>query len=67
MFESISGTKVAVETEPARVRHKDVMQVCGDSKKIREATGWYPEVSLSQTITALLDYWRPRIGSALNT
>ena len=67
MFESISGTKVEIETEAARFRRDDVPQICGDRKKILDATGWSPQVSLQETIAALIDYWRSRIGSPLNT
>ena len=67
MFESISGTKVDIETETARVRRDDVPQICGDRKKILDATGWSPQISLQETIAALIDYWRSRIGSPLNT
>jgi len=67
MFQSISGTKVDIEIDAARVRRDDVPQICGDPKKIREATGWSPQISLQETIAALMDYWRSRIASPLNT
>jgi GDP-4-dehydro-6-deoxy-D-mannose reductase len=67
MFESISGTKVNIETDASRVRPNDVPLICGDPKKIREATGWSPQISLPGTMVALLDYWRSRIASPLNT
>jgi GDP-4-dehydro-6-deoxy-D-mannose reductase len=58
MFESVSGTKITIETDAARVRCNDVSEICGDPKKIREVTGWYPQISLPKTIADLLDYWR---------
>lgn len=67
MFESISGTKVTVETEAARVRHDDIMKVSGDPAKIREETGWHPEISLSQTIADLLEYWRQDLSPRRRT
>lgn len=67
IFESAAGRKITIETEEARVRHNDVPQICGDPKKIRETTGWHPQISLPRTIADLLDYWRPRVASLLNT
>lgn len=67
MFESVTGTKITIETDAARVRCNDVLQICGDPKKIREATGWYPQISLPKTIAGLLDYWRSQFASLLGT
>ena len=67
IFESAAGRKITIETEEARVRHNDVAQICGDRKKIRETTGWHAQISLPRTIADLLDYWRPRVASLLNT
>jgi GDP-4-dehydro-6-deoxy-D-mannose reductase len=67
LFESISGMKVNIETEEGRVRCNDVMHICGDPNKIRNATGWRPQISLRETVASLLDYWRLRIASAPNT
>ncbi len=63
MFESAAGRKVALTTEESRVRSNDVPVICGDPRKIRETTGWQPEISLSKTIADLLDYWRSQLTS----
>jgi GDP-4-dehydro-6-deoxy-D-mannose reductase len=67
MFESVSGIHVTIETEVARVRCSDVLQMCGNPKKIREVTGWYPQISLQDTIAAVLDHWRSRFASLPKT
>jgi GDP-4-dehydro-6-deoxy-D-mannose reductase len=67
MFQSISGVKVNIETEAARVRRNDVPQICGDPKKIREAIGWSPQISVQETLAVLIDYWRSKIASPLNS
>jgi GDP-4-dehydro-6-deoxy-D-mannose reductase len=64
VFESISGLKVEIETDAERVRSNDIAQICGDPSKIREQTGWCPQISLQETISALLDYWRSKIASS---
>jgi GDP-4-dehydro-6-deoxy-D-mannose reductase len=33
----------------------------GDNSKLREATGWEPQVSVEQIVEELLDYWRGRV------
>lgn len=42
------------------LRPADVAEIRGDPSKLRDATGWRPEVPLEQTLDDLLDYWRCR-------
>jgi len=63
MFESAAGRKVTLATEESRVRSNDVPLICGDPKKVRETTGWQPQISLPETIADLLDYWRSQLTS----
>jgi GDP-4-dehydro-6-deoxy-D-mannose reductase len=63
MFESISGVKVEIETDPGRVRSGEAAQICGDPTKISAATGWRPEIPLRKTLSDLLEYYRSRISS----
>jgi GDP-4-dehydro-6-deoxy-D-mannose reductase len=51
---------VRFELDPERLRPVDVPEVCGDNTKLREATGWSPEVALEQTLGDVLDWWRQR-------
>jgi GDP-4-dehydro-6-deoxy-D-mannose reductase len=46
------------EVDPARVRAHDVPEVRGDATRLREATGWAPEIPLAQTVADALDSWR---------
>ena len=46
------------ETDGELLRPVDVAEVCGDSSKLRDASGWRPEVPLEQTLDDLLEYWR---------
>jgi GDP-4-dehydro-6-deoxy-D-mannose reductase len=57
-FEAISGIKVAIEIDPARVRHGEVPRAVGDCSKIQMETGWRAQLSLDETLRSLLDYWR---------
>ena len=46
------------------LRPVDVAEIRGDPSKLRDATGWRPEVPLEQTLDDLLDYWRCRTAES---
>ena len=49
---------VKVEVDPAKLRPVDVPVIEADISKIYKDTGWKPAISLSQTITDTMQYWR---------
>src|SRR5262245_17173753 len=50
--------KVRIETDPALMRPSDTPIVLGDATRLREATGWRPEIPFDRTLDDLLNYWR---------
>jgi GDP-4-dehydro-6-deoxy-D-mannose reductase len=50
--------KVRVETDAALMRPIDTPFVLGDATRLRETTGWQPEISFDRTLDDLLNYWR---------
>ena len=50
--------KVHIETDPGLMRPSDTPIVLGDSTRLREGTGWRPEIPFDQTLDDLLNYWR---------
>jgi len=54
---------IEIRQDPARLRPSDVPVLRGSGQKIESALGWRTTISLEQTLTDLLDYWRRRIGS----
>ena len=54
----VSGARVRVEQDAARMRPSDVPVLVGDSTKFRRTTGWRPEIPFRETMSDLLDYWR---------
>jgi GDP-4-dehydro-6-deoxy-D-mannose reductase len=56
----VAGAKVEVRVDPERLRPSDVPAIVGNPRKLREATGWTPAVSLRQTLGDLLAHWRQR-------
>ncbi len=61
MIISLSKAEISVETDPAKIRPVDIPIIEADTRKIREATGWQPEIPLEKTISDTLDYWREKI------
>jgi len=57
----LSGAKVKIEQDPARLRPSDVPVLIGDCTKFREVTGWKPEIPYDKTLADMLDYWRGKI------
>lgn len=58
----LAGVRPRIEVDPQLVRPLDVS--VGDSRKLREATGWEPRVSLDESLGRLLDHWRRTLGAA---
>ncbi len=56
-----AGLQPAIEVDPARVR-ADRPSV-GDAAKLREATGWSPQIPLEDTLARLFDAWRDRLSA----
>jgi GDP-4-dehydro-6-deoxy-D-mannose reductase len=51
------------EVERSRVRAHDVPEVRGSADRLREATGWRPEIPLERTVADALDAWRDALGA----
>jgi GDP-4-dehydro-6-deoxy-D-mannose reductase len=50
--------EVLIETDPALMRPSDTPVLLGDSTKLRQQTGWQPNIPFDQTLDDLLNYWR---------
>jgi GDP-4-dehydro-6-deoxy-D-mannose reductase len=58
MFQAITGVNVAIESDPNRIRSNEIVEICGDPRKLRDLTGWCPMIPLEQTIWDLVNHWR---------
>lgn len=56
-----SGVEIKVEVDPAKLRPIDVPIIEANTTKITRDTGWKPEISIEQTISETLEYWRSEI------
>ena len=52
------------EVDPARVRSHDTPEVRGSAEKLRDATGWRPEIPLERTVADALEHWRRALRAA---
>ncbi|MBD3242375.1 MAG: NAD-dependent epimerase/dehydratase family protein, partial [Chitinivibrionales bacterium] len=54
-----STEQVAVTTDESRMRgHATSRKLTGDSRRLREETGWEPRIPLEQTLDDLFAYWQ---------
>jgi GDP-4-dehydro-6-deoxy-D-mannose reductase len=60
---ALSGREMRIELDPERLRPVDLPALRGDNAKLRAATGWSPEIPLSQTLADLLAWWRERVAA----
>lgn len=55
---ALAAVDVKVCEDPDRYRPADIPVIFGSSDKLRDHTGWAPEIPLAQTIADVLDEWR---------
>jgi GDP-4-dehydro-6-deoxy-D-mannose reductase len=53
-------TPLRLTIDPELVRPVEVPRLVGDASRLRAATGWSPEISLADTLAAVLDDARDR-------
>jgi GDP-4-dehydro-6-deoxy-D-mannose reductase len=51
-----------LEVDPALLRPVELPVLRGSHDRLTRATGWEPEIPISQTLTDLLEDWRVRLG-----
>jgi GDP-4-dehydro-6-deoxy-D-mannose reductase len=55
--------EVEVEVDPNRLRPADIPALVGEPRRLREATGWTPEIPFDRTLQDLLEHWRGRAAA----
>jgi len=61
---ALSGSELELLTGSVDVRAVDVPVLRGDAAKLRQATGWSPEIPLDDTLRDVLAYWQEQPASA---
>jgi GDP-4-dehydro-6-deoxy-D-mannose reductase len=59
----VDQTRVRVEVrpDPERMRPNDMPLILGNPQRIHQEVGWAPAMTIEQTMSDLLDYWRQRM------
>jgi len=58
---SRSRVPVRIETDPERLRPSDVPSLVANTARLRETTGWQPEIPFERTLDDLLASWRQAV------
>jgi GDP-4-dehydro-6-deoxy-D-mannose reductase len=58
----IAGVQVEVRVSSERLRPVDTPELRGDNGKIVRDTAWEPQISMKDTLSALVAHWRQVIG-----
>ena len=54
---------IEVEVDPERYRPADVPVIYGSAEKLRETTGWKPQIPFEQTVEDVLEEWRESVST----
>lgn len=60
----MTALEVEARTDPALARPSDPPLLLGDPGRLREATGFAPEIPLERSLADLLEWWRRQLASA---
>jgi GDP-4-dehydro-6-deoxy-D-mannose reductase len=58
---ALADTEIDHVVDPALVRAHEVMDVRGDATRLRELTGWEPEIPIERTLADSVAWWREEI------
>ena len=58
---SFTDKIIKVEKDIKRFRPNDVPVFIGDSSKLKEISGWKPEIPIEKTLKDILEYWRENV------
>ncbi len=61
----IAPISVEHVVDPARVRAHEVMDLRGDASRLRDATGWEPEIPFRQTLADTIEWWERELTREL--
>jgi GDP-4-dehydro-6-deoxy-D-mannose reductase len=57
------SVRFEIQQDPALMRPSDEAIIAGDTTKFRSQCDWKPEISLTTTLTDMLEWWRSRLSS----
>jgi GDP-4-dehydro-6-deoxy-D-mannose reductase len=57
----LSELQVSLLQDPALLRRSEQRFVAGDATKLKQATGWQPQIALKETLKAMLQDWLAKV------
>ncbi|MHB8645341.1 MAG: GDP-mannose 4,6-dehydratase [Thermomicrobiales bacterium] len=58
----LAPVAITIERDPARLRPSDAPVMMADTTRLRQATGWQPDISLEQSLDETLAWWRAALA-----
>lgn len=58
---AVTDTKPEVKQDPAKMRPADNPLIYGSYQKLKDATGWQPEISIETTLADAMSDWRSKV------
>ncbi len=53
--------KIAVQKDESKYRPDEIKSICGKNSRFRKATGWKPKITIEETLSDMLQYWRNKV------
>ncbi len=60
-YQRLARVPFEIEYDPERMRPSDTPVSYCDATKLKNATGWEPQIPFEQTLRDILEYWRSRV------
>jgi len=57
----LAEVQLQLVQDPARMRRADQRRVCGSHQRLARTTGWTPQISIQQSLRAILSDWEKRV------
>ena len=61
VLKSFSDKKIRVETDPEKLRPVEIPETLGSRDKIKNVTGWEPQIPFEKTLQDIYEYWLDRL------
>ena len=64
MYEEIARVKITTIVEKPRLRAYEAPLVVGSNARLKDATGWVPDIPIRQSLVDVFEYWKRELSSA---
>ncbi|HFO1383627.1 TPA: NAD-dependent dehydratase, partial [Pseudomonas aeruginosa] len=61
LLADIAQVELEIVQDPARMRRAEQRRVRGSHARLHDATGWKPEITIKQSLRAILSDWESRV------